>query len=85
MDEYYSMWSSIIKVIELTPSNLSGKELKYLIWRYVSKKKHREIAKLDDRKISRQAVECVLKGAIGKTRSTSTFRGKGLRDYLDKK
>ncbi len=41
-------------------ANLTGREIKYLIWRFVYKKTDKEIARLDGRRISRSAVSFII-------------------------
>jgi hypothetical protein len=42
---------------------LEGREIKYLMWRFYYNKTDEEIAKLDNKKITRQAINLIIKSA----------------------
>lgn len=45
---------------------LTAEEIKYLVWRFYNKMKDREIAKLDDRKVTRQVMNLIIQRAYKK-------------------
>lgn len=58
--------SFLLKVLKL--GKLNGREIKYLLWRFYYKKTDMQIAKLDDRNVTRQAINKVLRDTFKKIR-----------------
>lgn len=60
---------------------LSGREMKYLMWRFALNKENKEIAALDNKNITSQAVQFIIKGGIEKIRR-KCLKDKVFRDNL---
>lgn len=58
----------------LSKFKLNEKEIKYLIWRFCCKKKDKEIIKLESRKMSRQAINLVIRNAYKKIKLNIAFK-----------
>lgn len=66
MDEYnMDFWELYYRLLHY---HLSAREMNYLLWRFYNRKKELEIARLDGRKITRQAVNIVIAKAYKKMR-----------------